>query len=241
MISYNWAAQKPIIALKQQLEAKGYRVWLDIESMAGSTLEAMAKAVESSHVFCMAMSRKYKESANCRAEAEYAFNLRKPIIPVLVEPNYRPDGWLGAILGTKMYYDLTSAMKISNGGAEIDINEDAFAKIMPGILKDVSSQLPKGISSGAPIVPSSPTAASQTVSTVATWDEKAVLTWLQKCGLANLMPVFKDQGIDGVALEELRRLSKDPSVFYSACEKYLRITTLGPMLHLSAYLRQLDY
>ena len=37
------------------------------------------------------------------AEAEYAYTRRKPIIPLMMEENYRPDGWLGIILGSKLY------------------------------------------------------------------------------------------------------------------------------------------
>ena len=37
-------------------------------------------------------------------EANYAYKLKRPIIPLLMEENYDPDGWLGIILGTKLYY-----------------------------------------------------------------------------------------------------------------------------------------
>ena len=36
-------------------------------------------------------------------EAQYAYTRRKRIIPLMMEENYRPDGWLGIILGTKLY------------------------------------------------------------------------------------------------------------------------------------------
>ena len=35
---------------------------MDVDQMSGSTLEAMAKAVEESCVFIMCVSKKYKES-----------------------------------------------------------------------------------------------------------------------------------------------------------------------------------
>ena len=59
----------------------------------------MAEAVENSAAVLLCMSAKYKDSPNCRTEAEYAFKLKKPLIPIRVEPNYEPDGWLGEILG----------------------------------------------------------------------------------------------------------------------------------------------
>lgn len=45
---------------------EGYRVWIDYEQMGGSTLQAMAEAVENSAVVLVCMSEKYKESPNCR-------------------------------------------------------------------------------------------------------------------------------------------------------------------------------
>ena len=36
-------------------------------------------------------------------EASYAYKLGKQIIPLMMEENYEPDGWLGLILGTKLY------------------------------------------------------------------------------------------------------------------------------------------
>ena len=41
------------------------------------------------------------------AEANYAYKLKRPIIPLLMEEGYDPDGWLGIILGTKLYYKFT--------------------------------------------------------------------------------------------------------------------------------------
>lgn len=48
------------------LQAEGYAIWIDIEKMGGSTLEAMAHAVENAAVVLVCMSEKYKQSPNCR-------------------------------------------------------------------------------------------------------------------------------------------------------------------------------
>lgn len=47
-------------------QAEGYAIWIDIEKMGGSTLEAMAHAVENAAVVLVCMSEKYKQSPNCR-------------------------------------------------------------------------------------------------------------------------------------------------------------------------------
>ena len=48
------------------LEAQGHQVWLDVDAMAGSTLDAMASAVEGSSCVCVILNRDYKESVACR-------------------------------------------------------------------------------------------------------------------------------------------------------------------------------
>jgi len=42
-------------------------------------------------------------------EAEYAHEWEKPLLPVRVQPKYKPNGWLGFLLGTKYRYCLTEA------------------------------------------------------------------------------------------------------------------------------------
>ena len=48
-------------------QADGHKVWIDIDGMGGSTLEAMAGAVENAKVVLMCLSEQYKLSENCRS------------------------------------------------------------------------------------------------------------------------------------------------------------------------------
>ena len=63
--------------------------------MKGSTLEAMAQAAEDASAFVMVMTDAYKNSPNCRAEAEYAWTISKrnkgspPIIPIMAQVRKR--------------------------------------------------------------------------------------------------------------------------------------------------------
>ena len=49
------------------------------------------------------------------AEAEYAARLKKPIIPLLMEANFKPEGWLGILQGTLLYTDMSSDDKMTTG------------------------------------------------------------------------------------------------------------------------------
>ena len=64
MISYNWDHQPVILRLVKALKARGYRIWVDVEALAGSTVDAMAQAVEGSIAMLLGVSRPYKESNN---------------------------------------------------------------------------------------------------------------------------------------------------------------------------------
>ena len=61
--------------------------------------------MDSSQFILMCMSETYKRSANCQSEAEYAFNRKKHIVPLKLKKEYKPDGWLGFILGSRLYID----------------------------------------------------------------------------------------------------------------------------------------
>lgn len=74
----------------------------------------MAKAVEDSAAVVVCVSKRYKESQACRTEAEYAFQQRKKIIPVLMEAEYKPTGWLGALMGTRLYFNMSDVRQIPN-------------------------------------------------------------------------------------------------------------------------------
>ena len=70
-----------MIQLKTQLQAQGYKVWMDIDEMGGSTLESMAKAVENASVVLVCVSQKYKESPNCRSgKITYLITTQPPTI-----------------------------------------------------------------------------------------------------------------------------------------------------------------
>lgn len=68
-------------------------------------MSAMAEAVENSEFVIMCMSDAYKQSTYCQAEAEYAFKCKRRLIPLIMRQGYRPDGWLGLMIGSRVYMD----------------------------------------------------------------------------------------------------------------------------------------
>jgi hypothetical protein len=139
MISYNRDSRDLCLQIKGELESLGYRIWIDVEDIHGSSLESMAKAIEDSFCVLMCMTEKYKQSTNCRAEAEYAFQLNKPIIPLIMQKDYKPDGWLGIILGSKIFvnftrYEFSECMRrlkleIKGVHKSFNVNDSALAEM----------------------------------------------------------------------------------------------------------------
>jgi hypothetical protein len=125
MISYARLDQAIAIKLADRLRIAGFNIWIDLQKRSGSRLESMANAVENSKLIIILVSSIYKKSAGCRIEGEYIHSLHKNFIPVVVEDGYHADGWLGAMLGTKLYYKL--------------LDDNNFERNVQSILRAVSS------------------------------------------------------------------------------------------------------
>ena len=218
MISYQWDSQEVLVEVKNKLQASGYRVWMDLEQMGGSTLEAMAKAVENASVILVCVSQRYKESPNCRSEAEYAYQLRKDIIPLMMEHNYRPDGWLGMIVGTKLWIDFRNSYGIEAGVGKL-LRElgDRGRQDQGDYLTDAgqmgnTAQEQEGHLPPAPEVPG-----------ICSWTSHDVECWLKDIGLDEVCKTVLPR-LDGQTLIYLYALRDEcPDYFYRCLESNLNL------------------
>ena len=64
----------------------------------------MSEAVEGTAVVCYGISQAYKESTNCRLEAQYAFQQQVDMVPLMMEQGYSAKGWLGMLLWVRLWY-----------------------------------------------------------------------------------------------------------------------------------------
>ena len=83
----------------------------------------MADAVEDAAVVCYGISQAYKESTNCRMEAQYAFQQKKDMVPLMLEEGYSPNGWLGMILGVRLWYGFFGTTLASEEAFEGKVEE----------------------------------------------------------------------------------------------------------------------
>ena len=75
-VSYQWDQQVTVIRVVEALKQRGYAVWFDLESMSGSTLDAMAEAIEQAYCALVCVTAAYKKSANYRLEGNCACSAR---------------------------------------------------------------------------------------------------------------------------------------------------------------------
>ena len=69
------------------------------------------------------VSREYKESTNCRMEAQYAMQREVPTVPLMLEEGYRADGWLGMLMGTRLWYGFFGGVLVDEGRFEGKVSE----------------------------------------------------------------------------------------------------------------------
>eukprot|EP01046_Picozoa_sp_COSAG06_P007140 COSAG06_NODE_344_length_17074_cov_116.626510_19_plen_166_part_00 len=85
--------------------------------------------------------------SRCPAEANYAYQQELDMVPLMMQKDYSPKGWLGMILGTRMWYALWDA--------ETD-DDTAFDRRLDSVVREIGD---RGKLMMAEAVPPEPTPA----------------------------------------------------------------------------------
>lgn len=220
MISYQWDSQPVMLKVKDRLKDAGYKVWMDVEHMSGSTLEAMALAVEKAAVVLIGMTQKYKDSPACRSEAEYTYKLRKSFIPLRLQHRYIPDGWLGMLIGTRLYFDISS--------------DDKIDQQMNNLMKELGSRGKIGTDS----IDSCGVASLPHRISYEEWKPQEVSLWLSDNSVTGI-PDRIMKTIDGLLLKELKSIQDSaPEYFYKLLQTDFKLD-VTQLLRFSRLLRGL--
>ncbi|XP_071479703.1 uncharacterized protein [Diadema antillarum] len=237
MISYQWDSQKEVLDIWKALKHAEYEVWIDVDCMYGSTLQAMAEAVENSCAMLMCMSERYKESPNCRTEAEYAFTRRKHIIPIMMEEHYQPDGWLGIILGAKFYMDFSGRLNKDDEMQKL-IKEVNIHCPMAKKSSDRSDSLDAPGKPLGSITFSVEDASKSAAPSCLEWSAGQVQDWLAE----NELDILRGSMVDynGRLLYRLHKLKKEaPEFFYTSIKEDLGLLKLIDILRFTEALDSL--
>jgi hypothetical protein len=224
MISYNTGSRDLCLRIKQSLEDCGFKIWIDVNEIYGSSLEAMAKAVEDSFCVLMCVTEKYRQSVNCQSEAQYAFKLNKKIIPIIMQQGYESvQGWLGIIMGDKIYinftkYDFDECMKRLKN--EINLFISSIAKTNEK--ENKKNELDKADKVKFTIGSASSVSIISNISSnknVEKWSEQEVIEWFNSNDL-NISMLNHLKPIDGEILKQLWELKTSaPDYYYTSFEK----------------------
>jgi GTPase SAR1 family protein len=154
MFSYCWGYKKDhVIAMEKKLREKGYDIWRDengssiVPPLAGDTDESMARAVEKSSLIIIFVSKAYYNSANCKKEAQYCSQKRKPLLFVMLDENYHTgsspeavEGWLGLLVGTQLWYSLWKLDQLESTSSAIASRIEFPVVVAPVTLSVTSTQ-----------------------------------------------------------------------------------------------------
>ncbi|CAF3705481.1 unnamed protein product [Rotaria sordida] len=241
MLSYSHTDKKMCFQIYENLVKDGFHVWLDRDQIHGDTMTAMANAIENSEFVFICMSEAYKQSPYCQVEAQYAFERRCKLIPLVMKTKYKPDGWLGIIVSGKIYVDFSkfqfdSAYSILKTEIEKKRNTtDAHSKTIT-----TSHQLlaPQSSSSSSSVV-NQHQLVIDLPHCIDSWSTEHVRSFLINNNFTSLLPVFPD--FNGHLLHQaysMCQISRE-SMFQAMRHEVIANETVPP-LTLATYLSFLD-
>eukprot|EP00045_Choanoeca_perplexa_P012796 m.141752 g.141752 ORF g.141752 m.141752 type:complete len:733 (+) comp16136_c0_seq2:290-2488(+) len=138
MLSYPWTHQAVMFRVRDMLLAQGFKVWMDVDQMSNcdNIFESMAAAVEHASVLVVCICQEYAESENCRLECQYAHSRHIPMVPVRVNKQYQPAGWLGFILSSTLWHDV-----------DMDLRPQQIESIVKVVRRSATCKKPTSMSS----------------------------------------------------------------------------------------------
>uniref|UniRef100_T1K6Y7 Death domain-containing protein n=1 Tax=Tetranychus urticae TaxID=32264 RepID=T1K6Y7_TETUR len=108
-LSYQWDSQKLVLDLRRRLEMAGFPCWMDIGLMGGgdSLYGKIYEGISKARVIIACLTPRYASSRICAREVTLADVLRKPILPVMLEPTpWPPPGPMAVVMSSLVFVDL---------------------------------------------------------------------------------------------------------------------------------------
>ncbi|CAF4608341.1 unnamed protein product [Rotaria socialis] len=144
MISYNHKNEEISHKLWQKLTDNNFRIWIDKEKMFGSIMERMAEGVERSEFVIICMSPTYAASPACQSEATYAKSKKRALIPIEVQKDFKPRGWLAILIGD--LYRVSFTKQSFDRAYQDLLNQIDRNRIFSRQTSDVGLDLPRPVS-----------------------------------------------------------------------------------------------
>jgi hypothetical protein len=194
------------------------------------------------------MSDSYKRSVYCQAEAEYAFHCQRYLLPIIIRQGYRPDGWLGLLLGSRIYinfarFDFKKACQLllnevnlqrknQQGGIHRINQHELYIDTEPITPKTIGTK-EKTFLSNKDIDRDTSNATYRSIS-IHKWTQKDVLDFLFDKNLRLMIPLC--ESMTGCGLIKLFRICQEkPNEFYNQLNYELRSRFDGLTLPLAIF------
>ncbi|CAF1609717.1 unnamed protein product [Adineta ricciae] len=237
MISYSHSDDKLCHQILQRLEQEKFNIWIDFQKVHGNLTDTIAEAIENSEIVLICMSDAYKQSPVCKLEASYAAKRGCHIIPLVMTPKYKADGWLGLITSDRLYVDFK----------KMNFDE-AFKQLKYQIQRNrtnvaqtpaVNQKLPEKdhlSSTSADPQPIEIHVVLEYPHCIDTWTEEHVKSFLVAKKIPSLLGAF--QGMNGRLLHRLYDMcqSNQQAMFVSLKEDVAQSSNASSLLTLKDYL-----
>ncbi|CAL8091419.1 unnamed protein product [Calicophoron daubneyi] len=239
MLSYQHQNKAIATQIAQRLKEANLKVWIDLDSMSSESdiMEGMASAIENAFVICIIYSKAYKDSPNTRSEAQYAYRMKKPILFLRAQPGYQPDGWLGIMIGTRLYIDFSGKYPFEQKFEELLHSIEKLSAKGPDTLDSIQTEKSIEAVTSTTEVNKTPDHSGPNDSKPSTtpesrpyasWDEKATRKWLRES-----KAVWNGkEALTGRHLVFLRDLeSQAPAFFFDTLKTNGHLTDLNSLMN----------
>ncbi|XP_046545378.1 uncharacterized protein LOC124255492 [Haliotis rubra] len=146
------------------------------------------------------------------------------MVPVLLQGAYQPTSWLGIILGTKLYFDMSPGKDFGAKLNELvrELGQNGRITEEEEKLLDVTDAAPKSLST---------VAARGGGDRVPGWTNKDVIEWLKNIGMYQCSSLRTLTGEELMFLQHL--LNKAPEFYYSYLERNMKLKSLKELMTFS--------
>lgn len=230
MISYNRRSAGDLCKkIVEQLRKLGYHVWMDEDDASGDIQEAVAIAIQNSFVVLLALNEEYSQSYWCKTEAQYAFQCKKICIPMIMQSNYKPTGWLS--------FNIASRRRIDFSKPEFQQSFDLLVREIEGVRKSLKKNPITNLTMTESIT--TMTNCSAYPRDVQKWNTNDVIQWLKR----EQLEVFQDSltSFTGETLWQLYKIKfTSPSDYYRIIETLLTPKISSRLFYILKFITALE-
>ncbi|VDP67462.1 unnamed protein product [Echinostoma caproni] len=227
MISYNHQHKHIASEIAQRLRQKDFKVWIDSDCMRSvdDLMDGMAMAVENAFVVLILFSKAYQDSPNTRSA-------------------YRPNGWLGIMLGARIYLDFSGKYPFEKKFEELLFSLNKVANKNPENADSTTQSIsPTKCVEPSQSEPKSPETTNVTKPETAgppsfsKWGEEETSEWLKRSNAE----WHGQEALTGGHLLFLSKLAKDsPEFFYETLKNFGGLSNLTMLMNFTTALHQLS-